>query len=89
MGFRTLQIQKRSSEVWDLLGVVKGEFGKYSDVLAQVKTKLEQASKTIETAETRTRQIQRKLKNVEEVAGGEKALVAGSGLASDAAQDWL
>ncbi len=77
MGFRTLQIQKRSSEVWDLLGVVKNEFGKYSDVLAQVKTKLEQASKTIETAETRTRQIQRKLKNVEEVASEPKALSAG------------
>jgi DNA recombination protein RmuC len=78
MGFRTLQIQKRSSEVWDLLGVVKGEFGKYSDVLAQVKTKLEQASKTIESAETRTRQIQRKLKNVEEVASEPpKALSAG------------
>lgn len=77
MGFRTLQIQKRSSEVWDLLGVVKGEFGKYSDVLAQVKTKLEQASKTIESAETRTRQIQRKLKNVEEVVSEPKALAAG------------
>lgn len=78
MGFRTLQIQKRSSEVWDLLGVVKNEFGKYSDVLAQVKTKLEQASKTIESAETRTRQIQRKLKNVEEVASEQpKTLSAG------------
>lgn len=77
LGFRTLQIQKRSSEVWDLLGVVKNEFGKYSDVLAQVKTKLEQASKTIESAETRTRQIQRKLKNVEEVQTEPKALAAG------------
>ncbi len=77
MGFRTLQIQKRSSEVWELLGVVKNEFGKYSDVLAAVKTKLEQASKTIETAETRTRQIQRKLKNVEEVVSEPKALGAG------------
>lgn len=77
LGFRTLQIQKRSSEVWDLLGVVKNEFGKYSDVLAQVKTKLEQASKTIESAETRTRQIQRKLKNVEEVQAEPKTLAAG------------
>jgi DNA recombination protein RmuC len=73
MGFRTLQIQQRSSEVWALLGVVKSEFGKYSDVLAQVKTKLDQASKTIESAETRTRQIQRKLRDVEEV----KAIGAG------------
>ena len=77
MGFRTLQIQKRSGEVWQLLGVVKTEFGKYSDVLALVKTKLEQASKTIESAETRTRQIQRKLKNVEEAESPQKALGAG------------
>ncbi len=77
MGFRTLQIQKRSSEVWELLGVVKSEFGKYSDVLVKVKEKLDQASKTIENAETRTRQIQRKLKSVEEVERPGMALAAG------------
>jgi DNA recombination protein RmuC len=65
MGFRTLAIQKRSSEVWELLGVVKTEFGKYADVLAKVKKKLNEAQTTIDSAETRTRVIQRKLRNVE------------------------
>jgi DNA recombination protein RmuC len=65
MGFRTLAIQKRSSEVWELLGVVKTEFGKYADVLAKVKKKLNEAQSTIDKAETRTRVIQRKLRDVE------------------------
>jgi DNA recombination protein RmuC len=65
MGFRTLAIQKRSSEVWELLGVVKTEFGKYADVLAKVKKKLNEAQTTIDRAETRTRVIQRKLRDVE------------------------
>ena len=65
MGFRTLAIQKRSSEVWELLGAVKTEFGKYADVLAKVKRKLNEAQTTIEKAETRTRVIQRKLRTVE------------------------
>jgi DNA recombination protein RmuC len=67
MGFRTLAIQKRSSEVWELLGVVKTEFGKYADVLAKVKKKLNEAQSTIDKAETRTRAIQRKLRDVEGV----------------------
>jgi DNA recombination protein RmuC len=65
MGFRTLAIQKRSSEVWELLGGVKTEFGKYAEVLAKVKKKLNEAHTTIEKAETRTRAIQRKLRDVE------------------------
>lgn len=65
MGFRTLAIQKRSSEVWDLLGAVKTEFGKYADVMAKVQKKLQEASNTIESAEQRTRVINRKLKAVE------------------------
>jgi DNA recombination protein RmuC len=65
MGFRTLAIQKRSSEVWELLGVVKTEFSKYADVLAKVKKKLNEAQTTIDKAETRTRVIQRKLRDVE------------------------
>jgi DNA recombination protein RmuC len=67
MGFRTLAIQKRSSEVWELLGAVKTEFGKYADVLAKVKKKLNEAQSTIDTAETRTRAIQRKLRDVESI----------------------
>lgn len=65
MGFRTLAIQKRSSEVWNLLGTVKTEFGKYAEVLEKIQTKLEQASKTVEEGLTRTRAINRKLRDVE------------------------
>ncbi len=65
MGFRTLAIQQRSSEVWELLGSVKSEFGKYADVLAKVKKKLNEAQNTIESAETRTRAIHRRLRGVE------------------------
>ena len=67
MGFRTLAIEKRSSEVWELLGVVKTEFGKFGDVLARTKKKLKEASNTIGQAEVRTRAIERKLRNVGEV----------------------
>lgn len=67
MGFRTLAIQKRSGEVWELLSVVKGEFLKYHQVLGKVREKLDQASKTIDDAEQRTRVIQRKLRGVEEI----------------------
>ena len=69
MGFRTLAIQKRSGEVWELLGVVKGEFHKYHDVLSKVREKLDQATRTIDDAEQRTRAIERKLRNVEEPEG--------------------
>ncbi len=75
MGFRTLAIQKRSGEVWELLGVVKGEFLKYHDVLGKVREKLDQASKTIDLAEQRTRVIQRRLRNVEE--SGERVALGG------------
>lgn len=65
MGFRTLAIEKRSSEVWGVLGAVKTEFGKFGDVLEATRKKLEQATKSIESAGVRTRQIERKLKGVE------------------------
>jgi DNA recombination protein RmuC len=64
MGFRTLAIQKRSSEVWDTLGSVKTEFSKYAQVLVIVKKKLTQAQDSIDQAETRTRAIQRTLRDV-------------------------
>ncbi len=67
MGFRTLAIEKRSSEVWELLEVVKTEFGKFGDVLAKTKKKLKEASNTIDQAEVRTRAIERTLKKVQEV----------------------
>ena len=68
MGFRTLAIEKRSSEVWQLLGAVKTEFGKFGQVLAKTKKKLQEAGHTIDQAEIRSRAIVRKLKNVQEVS---------------------
>ncbi len=65
MGFRTLAIEKRSSEVWETLGSVKTEFSKYAQVLVIVKQKLSQAQDSIDKAETRTRAIQRTLREVE------------------------
>jgi len=65
MGFRTLAIHKRSSEVWETLGSVKTEFSKYAQVLAIVKKKLSQAQDSIDRAETRTMAIQRTLRDVE------------------------
>lgn len=65
MGFRTLAIQKRSSEVWALLGTVKSEFTKFGDILDKTNKKLQEASKTIEEATRKTRTIEKKLKNVE------------------------
>lgn len=67
MGFRTLAIEKRSSEVWNLLSAVKTEWSKYGDVLARVQKKIHEASDTIEQAQTRTRVIGRKLKDVQEL----------------------
>jgi DNA recombination protein RmuC len=70
MGFRTLAIQQRSSEVWEVLSGVKDEFGKYAQVLAAVKKKLYQAQETIDHAETRTRAIQRTLNEVRQDGAG-------------------
>ncbi len=75
MGFRTLAIQKRSSEVWQLLGAVKSEFGKFGDVLDGVRKKLEQASNTMESAARRSRSIERKLRGVQELPSGEAQLL--------------
>mgnify|MGYP000078241160 CR=1 FL=1 len=65
MGFRTLVLEKRSSEVWQVLGAVKTEFGKFGDVLAATKNALQKAADNIDRAETRSRQMTRKLKLVE------------------------
>jgi len=71
MGFRTLAIQKRSSEVWNLLAAVKTEWTKYGDVLDAVQKKLNQASDTIEKAKARSRAVGKKLKDVQELPVGE------------------
>ena len=65
MGFRTLAIQQRSGEVWKLLGDVKTQFGKYSQVLDVIRKRLDQATQTVDDAAVRTRAIERRLKNVE------------------------
>lgn len=69
MGFRTLAIQERSAEVWQVLGAVKTEFGKFGDALAGVKKKLEEASNKVSQVETRTRVMTRTLKTVETLPG--------------------
>jgi DNA recombination protein RmuC len=67
MGFQTLAIEQRASEVWEVLGAVKTEFGKFGDVLGKVKKQLGTASRTIDAAETRTRAMERKLRAVEQL----------------------
>ena len=79
MGFRTLALEKRSSEVWQVLGAVKTEFGKFGDVLAATKSTLERAAKNIEQAETRTRQMTRKLKSVEALPSDTAQKLLGTG----------
>jgi DNA recombination protein RmuC len=74
MGFRTLAIEKRSSEVWDILGVVKTEFGKFGTILEKTKKKLQEATNTIDQAGVRTRAIERQLINVQELPSSEKQL---------------
>ena len=71
MGFRTLVIEKRSSEVWTLLGVVKTEFSTFGAILDRTQKKLQEASHTIEKAATRSRAIEKKLKNIQEIPLGD------------------
>jgi DNA recombination protein RmuC len=75
MGFRTLAIEKRSSEVWKLLGSVKTEFGRFADVLENVKKKLNAASNEIDRVGTRTSVINRKLREVQELPVSETPLL--------------
>ena len=68
MGFRTLALEQRSTEVWEVLGAVKTEFGKFGDVLTKTRKKLKEASDTIDDAQTRTQAMTRKLKTVESLS---------------------
>jgi DNA recombination protein RmuC len=80
MGFRTLAIEQRSSEVWKVLASVKSEFGKFGGVLDKVKKQLETASRTIDETHVRSRAIERRLRSVEDLPAGESApLIGGSG----------
>ena len=77
MGFRSLAIEKRSAELWRLLGAVKADFGSFAQVLQKTQEKLKQATDTIDTAFVRTRSIERKLRRVESLEEPEaKALLA-------------
>jgi DNA recombination protein RmuC len=82
MGFRTLAIQKRSSEVWNLLAAVKTEFGTFGDILEKTQKKLEAASKEIDTAGVRSRAIERKLRDVQELPKDQTADLTGDVQAS-------
>ena len=75
MGFRTLAIQKRSSEVWNLLAGVKTEFGKFGEALSGVKEKLDQAARKMEDVDVRSRAITRKLRDVEELPSNPQPLL--------------
>ena len=70
MGFRTLAIEKRSSEVWELLGAVKTEFGKFGEMLDRTRKKLTEATNVVESAGRRSRAIERKLRDVQELPAG-------------------
>lgn len=78
MGFRTLAIEKRSSEVWQLLGTVKAEFGKFAGVLEKTRDQLDTVRNSIDKAGVRTRAIERQLKGVETLPGAEAPLLGGT-----------
>ncbi len=77
MGFRSLAIQKRSSEVWQVLRAVKTEFARYGEMLEKVQKKLNEASSTIETVATRRRQIDRRLAQIETLPEPEALVLLG------------
>jgi len=77
MGFRTLAIEKRSSEVWNVLSAVKSEFGKFGAVFDKVKKKLAEATNTVESASVRTRAMNRKLRTVENLPAPDAAGLLG------------
>ena len=87
MGFRTLAIQKRSSEVWQVLGAVKVEFGRFGEVLDKVEKKLVEASAQLQKVGQRNRAIERKLRGVEALPAPEAHRVLPDVVAADAADD--
>ena len=77
MGFRTVAIEKRSAEVWQVLGAVKTQFGKFGDLLEGVQKKLQESANKIESAKTTSRQIERKLRDVEELPESDSVKMIG------------
>jgi len=87
MGFRTLALEKRSTEVWEVLGAVKTEFDKFGKVLSRVKGQTQTMLNTIDEAETRTRQMTRALKGVESLTEERAQVLLPGGLSSDDTQE--
>ena len=87
MGFRTLAIEKRSSEVWTLLGAVKSEFGKFAGMLEGVKNNLVTATRKIDDAATKTRTIERKLRDVQSLPQGETVNILGESIEEEPEND--
>jgi DNA recombination protein RmuC len=87
MGFRTLAVERRSSEVWQLLGKVKKEFGLFGTVLAQTKKKLQEASSSIDRAEVRSRVISRRLNKVQELPAASSPVPAEPKIGEPAAEE--
>ena len=87
MGFRTLAVEKRASEVWQLLGAVRNEFVKFGDILDKTHTRLKQASEEIESATRKSRTIERKLKDVQALPSSEGQPVSGQGRTIDASRE--
>jgi DNA recombination protein RmuC len=85
MGFRTLAIEQRSSEVWQLLGTVKAEFGKFAGILEKADGQLETVRNSLKAAGVRTRAIEKQLKGVETLPGTEQTPLLEAGLAGDEA----
>ncbi|MDR1274639.1 MAG: DNA recombination protein RmuC [Odoribacteraceae bacterium] len=80
MGFRALAIEKRSSEVWEILGAVKTEFGNFGAILGKTRKKLQEAANVIDQASTRSRVIERKLRTVQELPPGESVALLGEAI---------
>jgi DNA recombination protein RmuC len=92
MGFRTLAIQQRSSEVWEVLGVVKTEFGKYAKALEKIHKKLQEASHSVDDGLRRTRAIDRRLRDVQALPspdGSEVVLIEEDGVEAESETDEL
>ncbi|RZZ83775.1 DNA recombination protein RmuC [Pseudoxanthomonas winnipegensis] len=84
MGFRTLAIEQRSSEVWALLGAVKGEFGKFAGILEKAEKQIHTVGKSLGDASRKTRTIERKLRGVETLVGAQSQALLGEDLIGDA-----
>ncbi len=89
MGFKTLAIEKRSSEVWEILGAVKTEFSRFGKILDKTKKKLQEASNVIDTASVRSRAIERKLKTVQELPEDDSVKVLGNEFIVEKSNDGL